>query len=116
MALVGFTVAVWLHAPAEVKAWVWVPIGLLVFDRGARYMWATYSNLAVFNRSDSVKLQTAASAVGELCFVYALTGKCHSYHNRESWYSLEAGSTCVSRLSLNRATAEPPVSYRNPTR
>lgn len=116
MALVGFTIAIYLHALAEVKAWVWVPIGLLVFDHVARYTWATYVNLAIFYRSDTGKLQAAASAVGESCFVYALTGKCHSHHNRESRYSLETGSTYVSRLSLNRATAESPVYHRNPTR
>lgn len=48
---VGFLVAVWLHAPAEVKVWVWIPIGLLVFDRVARYAWATYANLSIFHRS-----------------------------------------------------------------
>ncbi|KAE8146746.1 FAD-binding domain-containing protein [Aspergillus avenaceus] len=48
---VGFIVAVWLHCPAEVKVWVWIPIGLLVFDRAARYAWATYANLSIFHRS-----------------------------------------------------------------
>lgn len=48
---VGFTVAVWLHAPGEVKVWVWIAIGLLVFDRVARYAWATYANLSIFHRS-----------------------------------------------------------------
>lgn len=48
---VGFIVAVWLHAPNEVKAWVWIPIGLLIFDRVARYAWATYANLSIFHRS-----------------------------------------------------------------
>lgn len=33
----GFIAAVWFHAPAEVKAWVWIPIGLLAFDRLVRY-------------------------------------------------------------------------------
>ncbi|PTU18865.1 hypothetical protein P175DRAFT_0443165 [Aspergillus ochraceoroseus IBT 24754] len=50
---VGFTAAVWLHATNEVKVWVWIPIGLLVFDRVARYAWATYVNLSVFHRSSS---------------------------------------------------------------
>ncbi|KAL4898752.1 metalloreductase [Aspergillus ambiguus] len=48
---VGFTVAVWLHAPAEVKVWVWISIGFLVFDRVARYLWATYANLSLFHSS-----------------------------------------------------------------
>ena len=51
--LVGFTVAVYLHAPDEVKAWVWVPIGLLIFDRVARYAWATYANLSIFHHSSN---------------------------------------------------------------
>ncbi|GKZ29400.1 hypothetical protein AbraIFM66950_004673 [Aspergillus brasiliensis] len=50
---VGFIAAVWLHAPAEVKVWVWIPIGFLVFDRVARYLWATYANLSIFHRSKS---------------------------------------------------------------
>jgi predicted ferric reductase len=50
---VGFIVAVWLHAPDEVKVWVWIPIGLLVFDRVARYAWATYANLSIFHCSTS---------------------------------------------------------------
>ncbi|KAL2871485.1 ferric reductase family protein [Aspergillus lucknowensis] len=48
---VGFIIAVWLHATAEVKVWVWISIGLLVFDRVARYTWATYINLSIFRRS-----------------------------------------------------------------
>ncbi|PWY83442.1 hypothetical protein BO70DRAFT_335458 [Aspergillus heteromorphus CBS 117.55] len=48
---VGFIAAVWLHAPDEVKVWVWIPIGFLVFDRVARYLWATYINLSIFHRS-----------------------------------------------------------------
>ncbi|RHZ49536.1 ferric reductase family protein [Aspergillus thermomutatus] len=48
---VGFIAAVWLHAPAEVKAWVWISIGFLVFDRVARYAWATYANLSIFHAS-----------------------------------------------------------------
>ncbi|KAB8231940.1 ferric reductase family protein [Aspergillus alliaceus] len=47
----GFIAAVWLHAAEEVKVWVWIPIGLLVFDRVARYAWATYANLSIFHRS-----------------------------------------------------------------
>ena len=50
---VGFIVAVWLHAADEVKVWVWISIGLLVFDRVARYAWATYANLSIFHRSTS---------------------------------------------------------------
>lgn len=52
---VGFIVAVWLHAPNEVKVWVWIPIGLLIFDRVARYAWATYANLSIFHCSTNPK-------------------------------------------------------------
>lgn len=52
---VGFTVAVWLHAPEEVKYWVWIAIGILVFDRVARYAWATYANMSIFHRSAKSK-------------------------------------------------------------
>ena len=47
---IGFIVAVWMHAQNEVKVWVWIPIGLLVFDRVARYTWGAYANLAIFHR------------------------------------------------------------------
>ncbi|KAJ5298271.1 uncharacterized protein N7443_006391 [Penicillium atrosanguineum] len=50
---VGFIAAVWMHAPNEVKIWVWIPIGLLVFDRVARYAWGAYSNLSMFHRKAS---------------------------------------------------------------
>lgn len=46
---VGFIVAVWFHAPDEVKVWVWISIGFLVFDRAARWAWTTYVNLSVFH-------------------------------------------------------------------
>jgi predicted ferric reductase len=50
---IGFIVAVWMHAPNEVKIWVWIPIGLLVFDRVARYAWGTYANLSIFHRKSA---------------------------------------------------------------
>lgn len=53
LTFVGFIAAVWYHAPYEVKAWVWISIGLLVFDRVARYAWATYANLSIFHASKS---------------------------------------------------------------
>ncbi|XHF96599.1 hypothetical protein AWENTII_000224 [Aspergillus wentii] len=55
VSFVGFTVAVWLHAPNDVKVWVWIPIGLLVFDRMVRYTWAIYANLSIFHRSNTSK-------------------------------------------------------------
>ncbi|KAL4883924.1 ferric reductase NAD binding domain-containing protein [Aspergillus karnatakaensis] len=47
---VGFLVALWLHATEEVKGWIWVSVGLVVFDRVVRYVWGAYVNLAVFHR------------------------------------------------------------------
>ncbi|KLJ06745.1 hypothetical protein EMPG_17766 [Blastomyces silverae] len=49
LTFVGFLVAVWYHAQDEVKEWVWIPIGLLVFDRLARYALVLYSNLSIFH-------------------------------------------------------------------
>lgn len=45
----GFLAAVYLHIPAEVKVWVWIPIGLAIFDRGARSLLVLYNNLSVFH-------------------------------------------------------------------
>ncbi|OQD83818.1 hypothetical protein PENANT_c015G06168 [Penicillium antarcticum] len=59
---VGFIVAVWMHAPTEVKTWVWVPIGLVVFDRVARYTWGAYVNLAIFHRKKTSNALWAHSA------------------------------------------------------
>jgi predicted ferric reductase len=53
LTFVGFIVAVWMHAPNEVKVWVWIPIGLLVFDRVARYACGAYANLSIFHRKSS---------------------------------------------------------------
>jgi predicted ferric reductase len=56
---VGFIVAVWMHAQDEVKIWVCIPIGLVVFDRVARYTWGAYANLAIFHKkSNKVSLWT----------------------------------------------------------
>lgn len=45
----GFTAAVYLHVPAEVKVWVWIPIGIVLFDRVLRALSVLYANLAVFH-------------------------------------------------------------------
>lgn len=47
---VGFIVALYMHAMNEVKFWVWIGVGLLVFDRLARYAWGAYVNLSIFHR------------------------------------------------------------------
>lgn len=45
----GFIAAVYLHVPAEVKMWVWIPIGLVIFDRLVRALLVLYANLSVFH-------------------------------------------------------------------
>ncbi|KAL2216955.1 putative metalloreductase [Thermoascus aurantiacus ATCC 26904] len=45
----GFLAAVYLHAPDEVKVWVWIPIGLVIFDRVARFLLLLYSNFSFFH-------------------------------------------------------------------
>ncbi|KAF7715354.1 Ferric reductase transmembrane component [Penicillium ucsense] len=52
---IGFIVAVWMHVPNEVRVYIWIPIGLLVFDRLARYIWGAYLNLALFHRQTDGK-------------------------------------------------------------
>ncbi|EAS27433.1 metalloreductase [Coccidioides immitis RS] len=47
----GFIAAVWLHSPDEVKAWSWVPIGLLVFDRAVRYVAMAFTNVRLSSSS-----------------------------------------------------------------
>lgn len=49
----GLLVAVWFHVPAGLRVWVWIPIGLVVFDRVARFTWVAYANLSVFHRRNT---------------------------------------------------------------
>ncbi|CAI7563837.1 unnamed protein product [Penicillium pancosmium] len=53
VSFVGLIVAIWMHAPDEVKIWVWIPIGVLVFDRVVRYAWGAYVNIGIFHCSVS---------------------------------------------------------------
>ena len=46
---VGFLAAVFLHLPAEVKAYIWIPIGLYAFDRFVRTVWLLFVNMAIFH-------------------------------------------------------------------
>lgn len=48
---IGFLAAVYLHLPAEVKVYVWIPIGLVVFDRSVRTLYVMYNNLSLFHPS-----------------------------------------------------------------
>lgn len=50
LTFVGFIAAIWFHAPAEVKAWVWIPIGLLIFDRAVRYAFMVVTNLRLVSQ------------------------------------------------------------------
>ena len=50
---VGFLVAVFLHLPAEVKMYVWIAIGLVIFDRFIRTLYGVYSNLSIFHPDKS---------------------------------------------------------------
>ncbi|CRG88862.1 hypothetical protein PISL3812_05897 [Talaromyces islandicus] len=45
--MAGFLAAVYLHAPDEVKVWVWIPIGLVCFDRFARILVLAFANLSI---------------------------------------------------------------------
>lgn len=47
--IAGFAGAVYLHVPAEVKVWVWMPIGFAIFDRVVRALLVLYANLSVFH-------------------------------------------------------------------
>lgn len=46
---IGFLAAVYLHLPAEVKVYVWIPIGLVIFDRSVRALYMIYNNLSLFH-------------------------------------------------------------------
>ena len=46
---IGFVAAVFLHLPAEVKAYIWIPIGLYIFDRTVRTLLVLWTNLSVFH-------------------------------------------------------------------
>ncbi|EEH33443.1 hypothetical protein PAAG_04493 [Paracoccidioides lutzii Pb01] len=45
----GFIAALWYHAPDEVKEWVWIPVGLVVVDRIARFALVLHGNLSIFH-------------------------------------------------------------------
>lgn len=63
MIAVGFFAAVYLHLPGEVKAWIWLPIGLLIFDRVVRAFATLFINVSIFNRKirDSGSVITTAT-------------------------------------------------------
>lgn len=47
--IAGFAAAVYVHVPAEVKVWVWMPIGFAIFDRVVRALLVLYANISVFH-------------------------------------------------------------------
>lgn len=49
--MAGFLAAVYLHAPNEVKVWVWIPIGLVCFDRFCRILVLAVANLSIVHFS-----------------------------------------------------------------
>ena len=46
---IGFLVAVFLHLPGGLKAYVWIPIALYIFDRAVRTLFVLWTNLSVFH-------------------------------------------------------------------
>ena len=58
----GLIAATYLHLPTKNKVWVWVPIGLLVFDRSLRYCRTIYINLAVFHPAAKTRGVLACTA------------------------------------------------------
>lgn len=51
----GLIAAIYLHLPAENQVWIWIPIGLLVFDRSLRWFMTFYTNLAVFHSKSNCR-------------------------------------------------------------
>ena len=49
LTFIGFLVAVFLHLPAEVKVWIWLPIGFYIFDRTVRTVVVFHTNLSIFH-------------------------------------------------------------------
>lgn len=47
---IGFFAAVYLHLPEEVKVWIWLPIGLFIFDRVLRALATLFINISILNR------------------------------------------------------------------
>jgi predicted ferric reductase len=56
----GFTAAVWLHVPNEVKYWVWIPIGIFAFDRLMRARRLIWSNIRFPRRGQLLRIGNSA--------------------------------------------------------
>lgn len=46
----AFIAMVYVHTPESAHVWIWVPVGLFVFDRLVRYVYFLYNNLLIFHR------------------------------------------------------------------
>lgn len=63
--LAGFTAAVYLHVQPEVKVWVWISIGIALFDRITRSLFILYNNMSVFHLKTNRNSFWACKAVFE---------------------------------------------------
>ncbi|KAL8732382.1 MAG: hypothetical protein Q9166_002780 [cf. Caloplaca sp. 2 TL-2023] len=62
---IGFFAVVYLHLPAEVKFWVWIPIGLFLFDRSVRAIFTLFINVSILNLKIETSKTLAPSATFE---------------------------------------------------
>ena len=49
LSFVAFVAVVYLHTPAKAHIWIWIPVGLFVFDRLVRFLSMLYNSLAIFH-------------------------------------------------------------------
>lgn len=47
----GFLVAMFFHVPVENQIWLWIPIGVWLFDRVVRAGYLLYNNMSLFHKS-----------------------------------------------------------------
>ncbi|KAL9125378.1 MAG: hypothetical protein Q9217_005413 [Psora testacea] len=66
---IGFLAAVFLHLPVEVKAYIWIPIAVYIFDRTLRTIFVLWMNLSVFHpRSKRASFWTCAATLETLSY------------------------------------------------
>ncbi|KAL8716134.1 MAG: hypothetical protein Q9220_000039 [cf. Caloplaca sp. 1 TL-2023] len=61
----GFFAAVYLHLPQEVKVWIWLPIGLVLFDRLIRAVTYSFINVSILNSKAQSSRLLACTATFE---------------------------------------------------
>jgi len=49
LSFAAFVTMVYIHTPAEVHVWIWIPVGLFVFDRLVRAASVLYNSLSIFH-------------------------------------------------------------------